>query len=45
MVVADVQGAGARGNLDHRVGRMIGAEDVVQIALPQMAIVDLRRDA
>src|SRR5579884_3406827 len=39
-ILADVQGARARGDLYDRVGGVRSEEDVVEIALPQVAVID-----
>ncbi len=39
-VGAEVEGAGAGGELDDGIGGMVGAEDVVQVGLAEVAVLD-----
>ncbi len=41
LVFSDLEDARARSDFDHRIGRMIFAKDVIEIALAQMPIIHL----
>src|SRR6202789_1165230 len=44
LVLADIQCAASRGNFYHRIRRVVFAEYVVQIALPQVTVIDACRN-